>query len=202
MAIDPLTGIQIGSQILGGLGGIFGKKRRKSREQQAYEDNQRKQASMNSDLLSQIMAFDSQAANSGVMSDIESTTARLLDQGNRQTLANFNRSGVASRDTNFGRKLDATQSRVLAPAIDAMLRINIGAKERDLQTKMRALQTLGPGTQQMFPEGVPIDQAPGYEMLGQGVDQLMGALKKPSKTPSMRSMPAKRKKGMPPKFPF
>lgn len=195
MAIDPIKGIEIGTKILGGLGGIFGKKKkRKSPEQIRWEQNQSAQEKKKASLLDEVMNFDSVKNNEEFLANAESTAVRALDQANRLTSVNFGRQGSAERDTNFGRVLAQKQNRILDPVKMQVVQMNAQARQNDLMRKIQALGTLGPGTVPMFPESEPIDMAPYFDLLGQGVDDLQGIL---SKKPSKKSTPSKTKKGKP-----
>lgn len=174
MAIDPITGIQIGTQILGGLGGIFGSK--KSRAQRRSEAAYRETAARKKKLLDEVNAMDPMSeVNAGV--DMASQVlGRQLDLSNQRLIGRYAKSGgVPGGDTAFAVNRQRAIDSVSAPTAMAIANMRANAKRNNLMMRIQALGALGPDSTPIPQDGGGTDYG-AYDMLAGGLDQLGSVL--------------------------
>lgn len=174
--MDPAT-IQTGLSIVGGLAGMFGKKKRDPREQMAM-DALASQQRMGEEYWRQAMAYDpaSEDARAFRMANTEASSA--ISRALRGLNAEYAKGGGSpSGDTNFAIQSARTQNSVADPLRAMVLQSVQTESQRKLGALGQALSMARPGElasqyaglSQAFPQSGPNAGAMG--LLSSGIDQ-------------------------------
>lgn len=178
MGIDPISAIGVGTDLLGGLSSIFGKKR-KSAAQLQYERSLTEDRKRKQQLWDQLNSFDSSKELQGAIDFANQDLGHQLDLSNKRLIGNYAKSGgIPGGDTAFSVNRQRAIDSVSAPTGMAIANIRANARRNDLMMKLGAMGSLSPMS---TPAYSPWDMQPadtsGYEMFAQGLDGLSGLLK-------------------------
>lgn len=189
--LNDLTGIgsAVGAatSIIGALGGIFGKKKKKSAQQIQMERDAREANKQRKMLMDMAMNFDPSKANTAILDEIERRTGRTLQNSQTQLMGNWAKGGAAmGGDTVQLVQRQRALDDVTQPLGMEIARMRANEAAQSLAMKMDAFSRLNPGNNQYAPQAQPVNRDNDYMNLASGLDTI---LSRRSQSPSVSNAP-------------